>query len=106
VTIYSLVVLLSQFGTSPCSMFGSNCCFLICTQVSKEAGKVVWYSHLFKNVPQFVVIQTVKGFGLVNKAEVGVFLELSCSFYDLIDGNTRPPYLPPLKPVCRSRSNS
>ena len=46
---------------------------------------MVWYSHLFKNVPQFVVIQTVKGFGLVNKAEVGVFLELSCSFYDLID---------------------
>ena len=66
-------------------MFGSNCCFLICIQVSKEAGKVVWYFHLFKNVPQFVVIQTAKGFGLVNKAEVGVFLELSCFFYDLTD---------------------
>ena len=46
---------------------------------------MVWYFHLFKNVPQFVVIQTAKGFGLVNKAEVGVFLELSCFFYDLTD---------------------
>jgi len=43
---------------------------------------VVWYSHLFKNVPQFVVIHTVKGFGIVNKAEVDVFLELSCFFND------------------------
>ena len=43
---------------------------------------MVWYSHLFKNVPQFVVIHTVKGFGLVNKAEVGVFLELPCIFDD------------------------
>ena len=46
----------------------------------QEAGQVVWYSHLFKNVPQFVVIHTVKGFGIVNKAEVDVFLELSCFF--------------------------
>ena len=42
------------------------------------AGKVVWYSHLFKNFPQFVVIHTVKGFSIVNEAEVGVFLESSC----------------------------
>ena len=46
---------------------------------------MVWYSHLFKNFPQFVVIHTVKGFGIVNKAEVDVFLELSCFFDDLTD---------------------
>ena len=54
-------------------------------QVSQEAGKVVWYSHLLKNFPQFVVIHTVKGFGIVNKAEVDVFLELSCFFDDPTD---------------------
>ena len=63
-------------------MSGSNGCFLTCIQISQEAGKVVWYSHLFKNVPQFVVIHTVKGFDIVNKAEVDVFLELSCFFDD------------------------
>ena len=46
---------------------------------------MVWYSHLFKNFPQFIVIHTVKGFGIVNKAEVDVFLELSCFFNDLVD---------------------
>jgi len=51
-------------------MFDSNCCFLICIQISQEAGQVVWYSHLFKNFPQFVVIHTV------NKAEEDTFLEL------------------------------
>ena len=51
-------------------------------QVSQEAGQVVWYSYLFQNFPQFVVIHTLKGFGLVNKAEVDVFLELSCLFDD------------------------
>ena len=60
-----------------CSMSSSNCCFLTCILVSQEAGQVVWYSHIFKNFPQFVVIHTVKGFGIVNKAEVDVFLELS-----------------------------
>ena len=60
-------------------MSGSNYCFLTCIQISQDAGKVVWYSHLFKNFPQFVVIHTVKGFGIVNKAEVDVFLELSVS---------------------------
>ena len=58
-------------------MSGSNYCFLTCIQVSQEAGKVVWYSHLFKNFPQFVVIYTVKRFVIVNEAEVDVFLEIS-----------------------------
>ena len=66
-------------------MSSSNCCFLICIQISKEAGQVVWYSHLFQKFPQFVVIHTVKGFGIVNKAEVNVSLELSCFFYDPMD---------------------
>ena len=66
-------------------MFGSNCCFLICTQISQEASEVVWYSYLFKNFPEFVVIHTVKGFSIVNEAEVDVFLEFSCYFYDPID---------------------
>ena len=68
-----------------CSMFGSNCCFLTCIQISQEASQVVWYSHLFQNFPQFIVIHTVKGFGIVNKAEVDVFLELSCFFDDPVD---------------------
>ena len=46
---------------------------------------MVWYSHLFQNFPQFIVIHTVKGFGIVNKAETDVFLELSCFFYDPTD---------------------
>ena len=46
---------------------------------------MVWYSHLFKNFPQFLVIHTVKGFGIVSKAEIDVFLELTCFFYDLTD---------------------
>ena len=54
-------------------------------QVSQEADQVVWYSHLSQNLPQFIVIHTVKGFGIVNKAEVDVFLELSCFFYDSMD---------------------
>ena len=63
-----------------CSMCSCNCCFLTCIQISQEAGQVDCYSHLLKNFPQFVVIQTVKGFGIVNKAEIDVFLELSCVF--------------------------
>ena len=63
-----------------CSMSSSNCCFLTCIQVSQEAGQVVWYSHLSQNFPQFIVIHIVKGFGIVNKAEIDVFLELSCFF--------------------------
>ena len=66
-------------------MSSSNCCFLTCIQVSQEAGQVVWYSHLFQNFPQFIVIHTVKGFGIVYKAEIDVFLELSCFFDDPMD---------------------
>ena len=65
------------------SMSSSNCCFLTCIQVSQEVGQVVWYTHLFQNFPQFIVIHTVKGLGIVNKAEIDVFLELSCFFDDL-----------------------
>ena len=54
-------------------------------QISQEAGQVVWYSHLFKIFPQFVVIHTVKGLGGVNEAEVDVFLELSCFLDDTMD---------------------
>ena len=66
-------------------MSSSNCCFLTCIQISQEAGKVAWYAHLLKNFPQFVMIHTVKGFGIVNKAEVDVFLELPCSFNEPTD---------------------
>ena len=66
-------------------MSSSNCFFLTSIQVSQEAGQVVWYSHLLKNFPQFVVIHTVKGFGVVNEAEVDVFLELSCFFHDPVN---------------------
>ena len=70
-TIYSLDVLLFLFGT--------------CIQISQEACQVVWYSHLFQNFPQFIVIHTVKGFGIFNKAEIGVFLEPSCFFNHPMD---------------------
>ena len=63
-------------------MYTFNCCFLTCIQISQEAGQVAWYSHLLKNFPQFVVIHTVKGFGIFNKAEADVFLELPCLFYN------------------------
>ena len=67
------------------SMSSSNCCFLTCIQISQEADQVVWYSHLFQNFPQFIVIHKVKGFGIGNKAEIDVFLELSCFFHDPVD---------------------
>ena len=83
-TIYSLEVLFFLFGTS--LLFNVwFCYFFTHTQVSQETGKVVWYSHVFKNCPQFVVIHTVKGFSVVNEAEVDVFLELSCFFDDPMD---------------------
>ena len=66
-------------------MSSSNCCFLTCIQVSQEAGQVVWYSHLFQNFPQLVMIYTIKGFSIVNEAEVDVFLEFSCFFDDPVD---------------------
>ena len=67
------------------SMSGSNCCFLTWIQVSQEAGKVVWCSQLLKNFPQFVVTHIVKGFSIFNEAEVDVFLEFPCFFYDPSD---------------------
>ena len=63
-------------------MSSSNCCFFACIQITQEAGQVVWYSHLFQNFAQFVLIHKVKGSGVVNKAELDVFLELSCFLYD------------------------
>ena len=66
-------------------MSGSNCCFLICIWFSQEAGKVVWYSYLLNNFAQFIVVHTVKGFGIVNKAEIDVSLELGCFFSDPMD---------------------
>jgi len=68
-------------------MFASNCCFFTNIKVSQEAGKVVWYSYLLKNFSQFVVIHTVKGFTIVNKAEIDVFFfffKLSCFVYDFM----------------------
>ena len=64
-------------------MSSFNCCFSTCIQISQVAGKVVWYSHLFQNFP--VYCDPHKGFGIVSKAEVDVFLELSCFFYDPVD---------------------
>ena len=70
-------------------MSSSNICFLTCIQVSQEAGRVVWYSHLFQNFPKFIVIHTVEGFGIVNEAEIDAFLELSCFFDGPVDiGNS------------------
>ena len=80
-TIYSLDVLLFLFGTSLFSMSISNCCFLTCTQVSQEAGQVVWYSHLFQNFPQFIVIHTVEGFGIVNKVNKDTQLATSKKYF-------------------------
>ena len=81
----ALIYSFPNLGSVCFSMSGSNCCFLTCIQISQEAGKVVWYSHLFQNFPQFVVTHTVKGHGIVNKAEVDVFLELFCFFNDPTD---------------------
>ena len=73
---YSLMYSRPNLEPVCCSISSSNCCFFTCIQISEEAGQVVWYSHLLKNFPQFVVIHTVKGFDVVNKAEVDVYLEL------------------------------
>ena len=63
-------------------MSSSNCCFLTCIQICQEAGQIIWYSHLLQNFPQCTVIHSVKGFGIVNKAEIDAFLQLSCFFDD------------------------
>ena len=83
--ICSLDVLLSLFELVHCSLSCSNYCFLTCIQVSQGASKVVWYYHLFKNFPQFVVIHTIKGFTIVNEGEVDIFLVFFCFFYDSTD---------------------
>ena len=84
-TIYSLDVFLFLFGTNLLSMPSSNYYLLTCIQIFQEADEVVWYSHLFQNFPQFIVSHTVKGFEIVNKAEIDAFLELSCFLYDPVD---------------------
>ena len=85
VRIYPLTYSFPDLEPVYCFISSSNCCFLTCIQISQEAGQVVQYSHLFQNFPQFVEIHTVKGFGEVNKAEIDVFLELSCFFNDPAD---------------------
>ena len=72
--MYSLDILLSQFRTNLMFHVWFYLLLLDCIHISQKVGQVVWYSHLLKNFPQFVVIHTVKGFIVVNKAEVDVFL--------------------------------
>jgi len=84
-------------------MSTSNCCFLICIQISQETGEVVWYSHLFKNFPQFVVIHIVKGSNVVNEREIDVFLEFPCFFYDV--GNLSLVPLPFINPAYTCESS-
>ena len=85
-----------------CSMSSSNCCFLTCIQVSQEAGKLVWYSHLLKNFSQFVVIHTVKGFSVVSEAEVDVFL-ISIQFSrSVVSDSLRPHESQHARPPCPS----
>ena len=81
-TIYSLDILLSQFGNSPLFHVQFYSCFLICIQVSQETGTVVWFSPLFKSFPQLVVIYTVKSFSIISEAEVDVFLKFPCFLHD------------------------
>ena len=66
---------------------------MTCIQVSQEAGKVVWYFHFFKNFPQFEVIYIVKGFSVVNEAEIDVFLEFPCFSCDQTDVGSLVPLL-------------
>ena len=84
-TIYSLMYSFSYLEPVCCSVSSSNRCFLTCIQISQEARQEVWYSHISQNFTQLIVIHTVKGFGTVSKAEIDVFLELSCFFNDPMD---------------------
>ena len=70
-----------MYSSSYLEPLSSNCCFLVCLQVSQEAGQVVWNSHVFQNFQPFIV----KGSGIINKEEIDVFLELSCFFHDPVD---------------------
>ena len=83
--VYRCIQPFSNFEQSAVPSLVLTVGFLICIQVSQTAGKMVWYPYLFKNFPQFVVIQTVKVFSVVNEAEVDVFLEFSSFFYDPMD---------------------
>ena len=99
-TIYGIDIYFFYLEPVCCSMSNSNWCFVTCIQVSKKAGQVVWYSQFFKDFPQFVVIHTVKGFHIVNKAEMYVFLKQSCFFDELTDvGNLISDSLPFLYPA-------
>ena len=84
-TIHRLTYTFPNWEPFCCFVSSSNCCFLTCIQISQERGQVVWYSHIFKNFLQFVVIHTVRSFGVFSNVEVGVFLELSCFFNDPTD---------------------
>ena len=86
-------------------MSSSNCCFLACIQISHEAGQVVWYSHLFQNFPQFIVIQTVKGFGIVNKSETFFWNSLAFLMIQWMLATWSLVPLPFLKPAWTSRSS-
>ena len=88
-------------------MSSSNCCFLTCIQVSQEADQVVWYSHLFLNFPQFIVIHTVEDFDIVNKAETDVFFwnSLALSLIQQILATWSLVPLPFLKPALTSGSS-
>ena len=66
-------------------MSSSDCCFLTCIQTSQEAGQVAWYSYLFQNFPEFVMIHTVKVFGIISKVEVDVVLELPSALVSYCD---------------------
>ena len=74
-----------NFEPVHCFMSSSNCCFLTRIQVSWETSKVIWYSYLFKNFPQFVVICTVKGFSVINGAEVDMFMAFPCFLHDSVN---------------------
>ena len=85
VTAESLVILLSNLEPISCSTQYSNCCFLTRIPVFQETGKMVWYSHLFNSFSHFVMIHTVKGFSIVDKREVDVFLEFPSFLYDPVN---------------------
>ena len=84
-TAGSPVLLFSQSWTNSCSIQGCNSCFLTCIQISQETGKMVWYFHLLKSFPHFVMIHTVKEFSVVDETEVMFFLKFSCFFCDPMD---------------------
>ena len=98
----------SSFELVSCSMSSSSYCFLSIIHVSQETSKVVWYSHLFKIFPQFVVIHTVKGFSVVNETEIDFFFfwnSLAFSMIQLMLAISSLVLLPFLNPACTSGSS-